>query len=194
MTTRIDSVIYSQCHAFQSEWCFHLGGPILNLCSQADPAHLGEKYGATNLDICDREIDKNTIYRDEVKNFIQGDARKTPFKDGEFKVVVLGETIEHCTERYAYDLMRECVRVSREYIILTYPYDPRPKEEQQKEEHLIEYAPGCVSWHQTLWDREMLLKMFNSFELRVLVTRDIFYYFTKVIPGVGFVLKKGVFR
>lgn len=189
---RIDSTIYSACHSFQTEWCFHLGGPILNACCQADPNHLGEKFNVTNVDVCDLEVHNGYIYKDTVKNFLRCDVRKMPFKDGEFKTSILGETIEHCTVEYAYELMQEVVRVTSDYIIITYPYDDRPKHEQHAPEHLIEYAPGSVSWHQTLWSREMLLNMFNEFQLRVIVVKDLVYYFTRPIPGIGMVLKKGV--
>lgn len=191
---RLDSMIYNQCHSFQSEWCFHLGGPILNACSQADSAHLGEKYNVTNVDVCDLEIDSGNVYKDVCKNFIKCDVRHMPFKDEEFKTTVLGETIEHCTVPYAYELMKEVVRVTKDYIIITYPYDNRPKEEQHAPEHLIEYAPGSVSWHQTLWSREMLYDMFNFYELRVMAVRDLVYHFTRPIPGLGIVLKKGVWK
>lgn len=189
---RRETTLFLQSHAFQSEWCHILGGPILNACCQADPAFLGEKYGAVNVDSDDREIDTQTIYKDEVKNFIQCDVRALPFADHSFRTSVLGETIEHCTTDYAYDALKEICRVTSDYIIITYPYDDRPKEEQHKPEHLVEYAPGCTSWHQTLWTRETLEQLFKSLKLRVIAQRDLTYYFTKTVPGIGMVLRKGV--
>jgi len=55
------------------------------------------------------------------EDFIVGDARYLPFRNGAFDIVLAAEIIEHLDKRDGLKLIRECERVSRELTILTTP-------------------------------------------------------------------------
>ncbi|HDD68942.1 MAG TPA: glycosyltransferase, partial [Candidatus Korarchaeota archaeon] len=54
-------------------------------------------------------------------NGVLGDARKLPFKDKSFDVVLLPEILEHLEYEEADQALREALRVARDWVIITLP-------------------------------------------------------------------------
>jgi len=52
---------------------------------------------------------------------IRGDSHELPFRDGSFPAVVVAEVLEHVSNPIR--VLRECVRVASEKVILTVPYE-----------------------------------------------------------------------
>lgn len=60
---------------------------------------------------------------DEIKtNYIQADARRLPFADGSFDLVISSDMLEHVSPEDRLSIVREMQRVSRRYIILAAPF------------------------------------------------------------------------
>jgi ubiquinone/menaquinone biosynthesis C-methylase UbiE len=97
-------------------------------------------------------------------NFVQGDVMDMDYEDGHFGTVVLGEFLEHCTFEAAEKSLRECVRVLKDdgKIVVTFPRDSRPPEQQHSKDKLVNWAEGITSWHQTVWEDAMLEELFTK--------------------------------
>lgn len=136
---------------YQQAACCDGFPPILNVGCKEDPSRIDDFEGVTHLDVQDRDPFTGTVYADKFKRFVQADARKMPFDDGEFLTVVLGELLEHCLQTATVDILNECHRVLAPggLLVVTYPRDDRPPENQHDPEMLFEYSDGVTSYHQT---------------------------------------------
>ena len=188
---RLDASVDEQ-HGFQLRMCERYGKPILNVASHDDPAMLGERFDAVNLDATVK-FDSGASTA-EVKNFVHGDAMAMPADwTGRFATVVLGEYLEHCDLDVAVTTLKECARVCRPdgVIVVTFPLDDRPKEEQHTEPDKFYWVnSGFSSWHRTVWTDPMLADLFSRSGLAEVSRADLLYPLTKVVPGWGIVLRK----
>ena len=182
------------CLLYQADRCADLvkikpEAKILNAACKEDPAFLGRTYGATNLDIQEYDPQTSTDLT-RIINYVHGSVLDMPFEAGEFDAIVLGEFLEHCTEEAAYTSFKECHRVLKDkgLLILTFPLDDRPPEEQHAARLLYEHAPGITSWHQTVWTDTMLEALMEPFTF-VEVTREELRY-GNLMKGWGMVLAK----
>ena len=135
--------------------------PVLNCACKEDPANLGRDFDATNLDILDYDPEmRKNLY--EVPNFVQGTASKLPFPDNSYATVVYGELFEHCVFSVAVAILKEGYRVLKKdgMVVITIPFDPRPPNVQRLFAPLFEYEPGITSFHQTIWKKDTLMKLF----------------------------------
>lgn len=190
--SRIDLSQFEDRHAFQVRMCERYGKPVINVACQEDPAFLGEKFDAVNVDMIEKDLHLEDVdYNSSLKNFVKADARSLPYENGSFKTVVLGEFLEHVTEDYARSVLAECARVSSGVIVLTFPFDDRTPEEQHEPEKLYEPVPGYTTYHRTIWSDEMLASLFKKCGLVEVFRASLNYYFTKPLNGLGIVLKKG---
>lgn len=157
---------------------------ILNVACKEDPANLGARFNATNVDI--QAFDPQTG-RDLTKlpNFVLGNALELPEKwSGTFHVVVLGEFIEHCVFDAARRALSEAVRVLRPdgKIFLTFPLDDRPPEVQHKPEEIRTLVEGTTGhditvYHQTVWTDEQLSRLFVETGVREALREPLVYEF-----------------
>jgi SAM-dependent methyltransferase len=166
------------------------GGHILNVGCKEDPAELGATFGAINCDINEYDPQSElSLYT--VPNFQVEDACNLSFGDKSFDLVVLGEFLEHCPEPAARLALTEASRVltSNGHIVLTIPYDSRPKEVQHAKHLLVTWKHGITSWHQTVWMDDKLLPLLNSLGLREITShrKNLNYGFCQ---GVGIVVEK----
>lgn len=189
----MDEVGFTNCHRFQRDFCrdFPDHRPILNVACKEDPGRIGADFGATNTDLLTEDPHTNTDMEKDVPNFIQGDAMDLPFDDGSYKLLVIGELLEHCTLDAATKVLQEAKRVCHPegYICLTFPLDGRGKREQHPEHLLIEWANGITSWHQTVWHEGLQDHLFKKVGLTVVSRSKIGYAIPKVNHGFGVVLK-----
>jgi SAM-dependent methyltransferase len=180
-----------QCHVYQREACESLrGGRILSVACKEDPSQLGRDFGAINLDQQDFDPQEQlSLY--EIPNFVVGDACNLPFGAEEFDLVVLGEFLEHCPFDAAVTALREASRVIRPdgRIAVTVPLDGRPAEAQHAPEHLVTWAHGITSWHQTVWDESLFSALLGEVGLREVDRswRELNYGFC---TGFGVMLRK----
>jgi hypothetical protein len=122
---------------------------ILNVGASADPAHLKKRYGAYNIDINERcpWTGRESLI-DEV-----ADCRAMPAHlHNRFDVVVMGDILEHLPMAeitHSAAEARKCVVASGRILLVTFPFDPRPPE-QQGEQAGHEYAPGIPAYHGEL--------------------------------------------
>lgn len=178
-------------HTFQSTMCSRFDGPVLNVASHDDPAFLGDKYGAINLDNTTKFNSGATV--EEVKNFVLGDAFALPEDwTDRFGVVVLGEFLEHCIYDVAVLATKECVRVCKPggVVVFTFPYDDRPPFEQHPPEECYECRPGFTSFHQTIWKDDILASLFKDCGLEEILRCSTTYYLTRVVHGLGVAARK----
>jgi SAM-dependent methyltransferase len=167
--------------------------PILNIACKEDPACLAD-FGATNLDI---QIDDPSLgiksLADVVPNFVHGDATKLPFEDESYKLVVLGEFLEHCYFHKAVQALSEAKRVLKDdgRMVITFPRDPRPPEAQHNPPVTIEFTPGCWSHHVTVWKDDMLKELFATVGLKeVFRSKNTYFLGGIVLGGLGLILEK----
>ncbi len=165
------------CHKYQLEKTGHyvLAGltPVLNACCKEDPAKLGGTYNATNLDICDYDVQENlSLYT--IPNFVQASVLEMPFDDKSYRTIVLGEFLEHCTFAAGLAALKEVRRVLTDdgRVVVTVPRDPRPKDAQHPPHQLKTYVDEgdirITSWHVTVWndnDFNLLLSQAEFVEL-----------------------------
>lgn len=181
---------------FQRHWAGRLEKPILNAACGPDAAHLAD-FGVINMDIEDPETREPLEARPE--NFELGDIFHMRYEDRSFKTVILGETLEHCTYESAVMVLKECTRVLAEggRLVLTFPLDARPNEEQDyfsrlpddHQEHV--YSNGITRRHQTYWDMLSLYRLFDEAGLVDAEKRTVLLYlFTSPVCGFGCVMKK----
>lgn len=170
---------------------------ILNIACKEDPAALGARFGAVNLDIQEYDPQTGTDLR-KIPNFVHGNALELPEKwTGLFHVVVLGEFIEHCVFDAARKALREAVRVARKdgKVVVTFPLDSRPPEAQHAPEEirtLVEGETGhdITVCHQTVWTDMMLSRLFVEAGVREVLREPLVYEFldTRRPTGWGVVL------
>jgi hypothetical protein len=130
---------------------------VLNACSKEDPGKLGETFNATNLDICDFDIQEQiSLY--SIPNFVQASVLDMPFANKSYKLVVLGEFLEHCSFAAAKAALLEVHRVLSDdgRVVVTVPLDPRPKHVQHLPHQLVTYVDAgevvITSWHTAIWN------------------------------------------
>ncbi len=187
-------------HRWQRKGCEDAPKPILNAACKEDPAHLGGDYGAINLDIW--TFDEQTkIPLSQIPNFQQGDVLDMKaFEDGHFGTIVLGEFLEHCVPAVAKVALLECKRVLKDdgRFVITFPLDGRPAKAQHAEKLLKVIVEGetghdITVWHQTVWEEDMILPLFEECGFEVVSRESIPYGFIspKRDPeGWGYILKK----
>lgn len=186
-------------HRWQREACKGAAQPILNAACKEDPAKLGGDYGAINMDIWtfDEQTKKPLS---QIPNFVQGDVLNMHWEDGHFGTIILGEFLEHCVPAAAEAALAECKRCLKDdgVLAVTFPLDGRPAKAQHAE-HLLkvivkgETGHDITVWHQTVWEEEMLLPMFERLGLEITKREPISYGFIapKRDPeGWGILLKK----
>lgn len=64
------------------------------------------------------EADKSV----KAENYVQGDARKLPFPDNSFEVVIASDMLEHVTREERIKVLEELCRVSKNYVIVGAPF------------------------------------------------------------------------
>jgi SAM-dependent methyltransferase len=161
-------------HAYQQKVCEEAKQagkmPILNAACKEDPAHLGERFGAINLDIADYDP-ATRVKLTEIPNFVQGSALElsTLFEEGQFGCVVLGEFIEHCVFSAAKTALLEIRKVLRDdgWLLLTFPLDGRPPSQQHGAELIFTVVEGetgkdITYYHQTVWGDDDLERLFSE--------------------------------
>ena len=94
----------------RADWArIHAANSVLDLGSSDGWTFHGTRLEHTNFDIDGYAVE----------NFVQGDACHTPFGDGSFNTVVLGEILEHVDEPSL--LLKEALRVSKKLVLITTP-------------------------------------------------------------------------
>jgi ubiquinone/menaquinone biosynthesis C-methylase UbiE len=166
--------------------------PILNVASKEDPACLAD-FGATNLDIQQEDPSTGTNLMRDVPNFVHGDATNLPFPDKSFKLVVLGEFLEHCYHNKAVQALTQAKRVLADdgKILCTFPLDNRPAEAQHNPPVTIEFTPGCWSHHVTVWSDDKLLPLLEEVGLKITFRKHTTYILGGIVlAGRGLLLEK----
>ena len=79
-------------------------------------------------------LDKLPRTEDETATYIQADAKKIPFSDNSFDVVVSSDMLEHVDKSMRAPIIREMIRVSKNYVIIGVPC----------QNDLLEKAEGAV--------------------------------------------------
>lgn len=185
-------------HQYQIESCRVGELPILNAACKEDPAHLGQLFNATNLDITNFCMQTKTNLNN-IPNFIQGDALDLPFENESYNTVVLGEFIEHCIPAAAVKAFEEAWRVltPQGLLIVTFPLDHRPPHAQHAKDQLVVTVAGetgtdITVWHQTVWTDEMLESLFVATGPWIVEEKkELDYGFIRNVPnGWGFRLRK----
>jgi len=175
--------------------------PILNVACKEDPAKLGKSFGATNLDIETFCTQTKTNLPQKVPNFINGNVLEMSsiFTPGFYKLIVVGEFIEHCVVHCAVQALTECHKVLSDdgLLVLTFPLDDRPPEQQHAADQLRVIVPGetgtdITVWHQTVWTDEMLGGLFLRTGFREIERQTLSYGFVgpKDPQGWGIILEK----
>jgi len=192
-------------HRFQRDACQSATNegkvPILNAASKEDPAKLGEKFNAVNLDIWDFDEQTKTPLK-HIPNFVQGDVLKLDeiYPEPTFGLVVLGEFIEHCVPPVAKLALAQCRKVMKDdgWLCLTFPLDNRSPEKQHAKRLLKVIVPGetghdITVWHQTVWEEPMLMEMLNDvgFEIKHRTAMSYGFVNNRKPNGWGLLLTKG---
>lgn len=140
-------------------------GRVLNAACKEDPARLGRDFDAVNLDIESYDPHTGTKY-ENLPNFVQASVYELPFEDESFDMIVLGEFIEHCNETAVRDALLSLKRVLKNdgRLVMTYPYDDRPREVQHSADKLVVWDEkyGITSWHQSVWTDDLLLPILDQ--------------------------------
>jgi 2-polyprenyl-3-methyl-5-hydroxy-6-metoxy-1,4-benzoquinol methylase len=188
---------YEGCHNFQVRMCERFGKPVLNVACQDDPAFLGEKFDAINLDRLQDDIHLEDMnYARDLKNFHNLDARQMPADWADrFATTVLGEFLEHVTEEYALEIVSACVRATKPggVMVFTFPHDHRKPEEQHDKDKLYEAVPGYTTYHRTIWTDEMLERLFKAAGLKEILRGELTYLLDrtgKPMRGLGLVARR----
>lgn len=84
----------------------------------------GRPYKLTILDILPSS--------DGRKGYFQGDIYKAPFRDGEFDVVVCCDVLEHIKDERKSGAVLEMLRLSRDLVILTAPFETKEVREAER--------------------------------------------------------------
>ena len=166
--------------------------PILNACSKEDPAGLAD-FGATNLDIQKFDPSLGIDLTKAVPNYVHGDVCHMPFQDKSYKLVVLGEALEHFLPFKAVEVLTEIKRVLMDdgRIFLTFPKDPRPWQTQHNPPVNIEFVPGAFAQHVTVWEDDMLLDLFGKVGLKEIHRQNTTYLLGGCcLGGLGLILEK----
>jgi SAM-dependent methyltransferase len=193
-----DAIIGVNCYYYQRKQCQFYGGPILNAACGPDPARL-DQLGAVSMDL---HLPSSLKDSDRVpENFQIGSVLEMPFDDGAFKTIVLGEFIEHCKPEIATKAIMECKRVLMDdgHLILTFPLDARPYDEQRLFSDIsvpasvdgFVYQDGITPHHQTYWSVPMIDKLLGDVGMVEDSPRYVlFYLFTSPVGGWGMTLRK----
>jgi SAM-dependent methyltransferase len=173
----------------------------LNAACKEDPAHLGIKYNAINLDITDHCYFSNTDLK-TLRNYVQGDVLnlRATFEEKHFPTIVLGEFLEHCVPAAAKQALISVREVLTDdgVLVVTYPLDDRPKEVQHALHMLVSTVEGdtghdITTYHQTVWDAESLDALLKETGWVIEQKQPLHYGFLpgKNPGGYGMMLKKG---
>jgi len=139
--------------------------PLGNFASKEDPFNLGRDFGAINIDIMtfDEQLGVDLT---KIPNFVCASVYDLPFEDNHFGAGVIGDYLEHCYFEPAAKMLTELRRVIKPGgpLLLTFPLDPRPKEEQHPNPAcLFELdEPGTFSYHVKVWDTFELNRLFGD--------------------------------
>lgn len=190
-----------QAHVYQRTVCATARRPILNAACKEDPAGLGVKYDATNLDITDYCHFTNMDLT-KLRNYIQGDVLnlRATFDAQFFPTIVLGEFLEHCVPAAAKQALLSIREVLLDdgVLVVTYPLDDRPKEVQHAQHMLVATVEGdtghdITTYHQTVWDAESFNVLLEETGWVIEQKQPLHYGFLpgKDPGGYGMMLKKG---
>ena len=167
--------------------------PILNVACKEDPARLFE-FDATNMDLLTYDPHMKCDLEKQVPNFVQGDAKNLPFDDKSYGTIVIGELFEHCIMEAAILVLNEAKRVLNDdpgaRVCATYPFDARPAEQQHAKHLLVEWSPGITSWHQTVWEDDMMRLLAAKCGFNVHSFTTVAYSIQNVPEGRCTILKK----
>jgi predicted SAM-dependent methyltransferase len=187
------------CHEFQLKAALCCGGKILNAACSDDPPGLG-KHGAINLDVMEKQewIQTGGDLAVKDQNFVKGSILDPPFTDEQFDTVVLGEFLEHCVFDTAVLALCQCRRVVKVggHVVVTFPLDARPREEQfilddLKQIPLYYDEPHQITaHHQTWWTQKMIRELKRATRLVEIARVPLLYMLTAPIGGWGLVLKR----
>lgn len=188
-------------HNFQRAICDRFAGPILNAASKEDPAHLGDRFGATNLDIVTQDAFTKAILPNVCKNFVCGNVYDLAdiFGPKHFGLIVLGEFLEHCVPGAALRALQACRVVLKDdgRVCVTFPLDERAPDLQHAKDLLFTVIEGetghdIVSFHQTCWRDEMLVTLCLHAGFVIEERTEVHYGFVgdKSPQGWGLVLRK----
>ncbi len=186
-----------QAHTFQQNACSTLPGPYLNLACKEDPAHLGEKHDAINLDLLAVDEFTGTVLKN-IRNFVQGDVCEieTIFPDHKFQTAILGEFLEHVSTSYGHKVLDTIHRFlpAGGNLVLTFPLDDRPAKGQHGADKLkvlvgTKESPDFTTWHSHRWTDEELDELLSPDKWTIKHKEVLHYGFTKN-GGWGLVLEK----
>lgn len=190
---------FYDCHEFQHLLAKRLGGKILNAASADDRAQLGS-LGAINVDVVALEEHSGLTFASRSTPFVLASVFALPFASGTFDVIVLGEFLEHCTRTSAQRAVLECSRVLRPggHLVLTYPLDGRPVEDQRGHFRrtssgslsLMEYIDGVTCHHQTWWTEPMVHELAVACSFSEVLRAALLYRVTTLLCGWGLVWQK----
>lgn len=82
----------------------------------------GTPWFPLKLFLPDEEILALDIYNIELDNYIQGDGTDIKFNNNEFDVVISNDVLEHIQEQSRLKFVDELIRVSKDLIIMGFPY------------------------------------------------------------------------
>lgn len=154
---------------FQRKWS---KGRILNVGCADDPA--GFNGEATHLDLSGR----NPL-TGQSSATVTGDIRCLPDElTGCFDTVVLGDILEHLSERDSQTAVEQATHALRNggRIVMTVPDDPRcAKEQGSTQARLPEYAPGIPAYHWRRISRKQLIDQIERVGLRMIHYEEIDY-------------------
>jgi SAM-dependent methyltransferase len=167
-------------YAYRDQFFFqarYVRGRALNVGCNTDGAEIGKRHGCVNVDVLAEDYQHEKLVKLPVH--VLGDARALPFADDAFDSVVLGEILEHMTERPAVETMKEACRVIRKngraVVVITMPHDNRRDIPGNTEPVGRMYAPGVYAYHHTLITREELFQRMEAAGLEPLVVGTIRY-------------------
>lgn len=139
--------------------------PLANIACKEDFAQLGRDFGAVNVDVMEYD-EQLGVDLTQIPNFVQASVFDLPFDNYHFGAAVVGDFLEHCYFEPAVKMLCELRRVIRSggTLLLTFPLDSRPKEEQHPNPAcLFELdEPGTYSYHVKVWDTFELVKLFDK--------------------------------
>jgi predicted SAM-dependent methyltransferase len=196
------SDVYSHCasylglygaRAFQYVVAHRLGGKILNAACANDPSGL-HRLGAINMDFVPDQPWAGLDLK-KTPNFQAGSVFDIPFPGATFDTVVLGEFIEHCTYESAAEAILECRRVLKPggRLVLTFPLDGRPRDEQDTSGTAPEnFDPEAkvTTYHRTWWSMKMQADLRKRTRMVEVARAALVYVLTCPLGGWGLVWQK----
>ena len=115
---------------------------------------VGGYKGITSLFSPQDEVIICDLFDVDEPNYVKGDGRKLPFKDGEFDFVVSFDTYEHVPRDGREQFMAELVRVAKEGVIVAAPFDNEDGTVHLAEVSLNEYHKKLYEGKEHPWLQE----------------------------------------